>query len=161
MPNAFFLADKLFPEEQFDRHTFFDANHDCKRLFRWPRKEKKRGEGFTDLKNPWRPFIPTMTGLSNIACRVLRRSPEPNGPPILTIRRVHPMECMRVMGWDLEFFTQGRFGTVRVPGEEKEHCVDADLLQDMVGDAWCAWETALQKTQDYLHGVPDSQIIEG
>ena len=144
-----YFANYMFPETELDRWQFFDSNHDCKRLFRWPRKEKKKkktdeDDGFTDLKNPWRPFIPTMTALSNMVARVLR-SDDSGGEPKLTIRRVHPLECMRVMGWDLPFYAEGPFGTYKVPGESKDAFIDADLLGDMVGNAWCAWTFAAIK----------------
>ena len=160
-----------------NRWQFFDSNHDAKRLFRWPLKPKAKGGGMSELKNPWRKFIPTMTSLTHMVARCLQKKDDE--PPILVLRRVHPIECMRVMGWDLEHYSCSPFCYARTPGEEKEHFLDADLLQDLVGNAWCAWtftaikiallgsinwQVAKQKTEEFRasrvrRGAGDKDMI--
>ena len=129
------FADAMWPVQIKDEWTFFDTNHDAKRLFRWPLKVQK-GNTMSSLKCPWRTYIPTLTALSNIVARKLSWHGQEEK---LTLRRVHPLECMRVMGWDLEFFKESPFKFAKLPSEEREHFLDSDLLGDMVGNAWCAW----------------------
>ena len=53
------------------------------------------------IRNPWRKACPTFTGLS----RVVARLHDPEGQ--IYIHRVHPLEQMGMMGWDLQMYAGG------------------------------------------------------
>ena len=131
-----YFANYVWPAKELDKWEYFDTNHDAKRIFRWPLKPNKKGE-MSKLKCPWRLYIPTFTALSNVVARQLHTVPGQDA--ILILRHVHPIEAMRVMGWDLEHYRDGPFKWVHVPGDPKQVFLDADLLGDLVGNAWCAW----------------------
>ena len=142
------FANAFWPEDAVNRWTYFDSNHDAKRLFRWPAKPKKDGT-MTALKCPWRTYIPTLTSLTHMVARCLVKVDEDE--PTLVLRRVHPIECMRVMGWDLEHFRNPPFGWYGVPGEHKEHLLDDSLLQDIAGNAWTAWTYTANQKQIHIY----------
>ena len=48
------------------------------------------------------------------------------------LQRVHPIECFRAMGWDLEHF-KDMATPFKYVGDE---FIDADLLQNLIGNAW-------------------------
>ena len=78
------------------------------------------------VTNPWRTDIPTLVGSSIICGRVVRPgSSEP------TFRRVHGLEAMRLMGWDLCMYAGGQ------AFDDKDQ--SPELLQSLAGNAWCQW----------------------
>ena len=94
------LANHVFPGKTGGQWTFFDANHTAERLFALSAKPAKSS---TDKaakagpvwKDPWKTFVPTLTGKSSIICRCL----QPDGSVVL--RKLHPLECFRMNLWDL------------------------------------------------------------
>ena len=66
---------------------YFDANHTFERTFRWPIKDTTKG-----LRNPWKTYVPTITGSSSMTGRVLK----PDNT--IQFRKVHGLEAMQMIG---------------------------------------------------------------
>ena len=73
--------------------------------------------------NPWRELIPTVTSNSVIVGRKLHED------GTLQMRRIMPLELFRVMGWDLEMWSDMQSPYLQ------EGC-DDDFLTDLCGNAW-------------------------
>ena len=124
-----FLADKLFPAEE-GVWTFFDSNHSIERTLRWPPKVIAKTKKVQPLRNPWKTVAPTFTAGSKIVARKLHKVGDE--PAFLEMKRVHPLEQMRMNGWDLSFWADG----------QSPFYVDqitAELVADMAGNMWNGW----------------------
>ena len=73
--------------------------------------------------NPWRELIPTVTSNSVIVGRKL------HADGTLQMRRIMPLELFRVMGWDLEMWSDMQSPYVQ------EAC-DDDFMMDLCGNGW-------------------------
>ena len=120
------LANHVFPGETGGQWTFFDANHTAERLFALSAKPAKSS---TDKaakagpvwKDPWKTFVPTLTGKSSIICRCL----QPDGSVVL--RKLHPLECFRMNLWDLCHWRCECFANLGL---------ELELVHDMAGNMW-------------------------
>lgn len=120
-----FFAHERFPKGEPGTWSFFDTNHTFERSFRWP-----LGEG-EELRNPWKPFIPTLTGSSAIICR------KHNFDGSVVLKRLHGLEAMRVIGWDHSFWKGGVSPFLGSGGGVSP--VTPELLSDLAGNAWSAF----------------------
>ena len=116
-----------------NRWEFFDANHTAKRLFHWPLSVLKKTGEFSKLTSPWRRHAPTFTALSVMVKRMQRSDGS------IELQRIHPLECFRMMGWDMQMWKDGEspFKTQCVGNVQR--CIDSDVLMDLCGNAWCLW----------------------
>ena len=80
------------------------------------------------LRNPWKVKIPTLTA----SCKICCRKQSPTG--VLELRRVHPLECLRLQGWDLGMWS----GDV-VPIKSLGGPWGPEELQDLAGNMWNAF----------------------
>ena len=80
------------------------------------------------LRNPWKVKIPTLTA----SCKICCRKQFPTG--VLELRRVHPLECLRLQGWDLGMWS-GDVGPIKSLGGPW----GPEELQDLAGNMWNAF----------------------
>ena len=80
---------------------------------RWPAVDGK------SLRNPWKLYLPTLTATSVMVCRFRKDG-------ATTFKRLHGLEAMRCIGWDLGHFQDGTLSSQ----------VDYGLLCDLAGNAW-------------------------
>ena len=151
------LASAMFPidpeTERSDGSTvpmFFDANHSAERTFRWPPKMGK-DKKLLPIKNPWRTSCPTFTALSRI---VMRR--QVAGADTV-IKRLHPLEQMRMMGWDLQMYDRGK------PPFARAMMTEADLA-NLAGNMWSGFtfivtEISLAGRVPWEQTVRDNQVF--
>jgi hypothetical protein len=77
------------------------------------------------MRNPWKDKIPTFTTTSNIMCRKVLSSGQ------LVLRRIHPLECLRLQGWDMSMWSE-TVPPIRALGGPWGQ----EELQDLVGNMW-------------------------
>ncbi|CAK0796241.1 unnamed protein product, partial [Prorocentrum cordatum] len=119
-----FFGNALFPCSTPGRWEFFDVNRTLERTFKYPPKQK-RGQ----LTNPWKEWVPCMTGHSCFVGRIM----DANGDTMM--KRIHGLEAMQLMGWDLSFYKDG----VAPFWQER---VTPDVLVDLAGNARSAFSVA-------------------
>ena len=117
------IADKLFKPAKVGSWEWFDTNHTVERSLRWPVPEG------SEIHNPWKPRIPTMTALTSMVGRKVTLE----GKKVL--HHLHGLEAMSLIGWDLGFWKGGEspFGKASAPN------ITPELLQDLAGNAWSAF----------------------
>lgn len=145
------LASVGFPALKVNQWEFFDCNNDLLRVFRLDRdadeneqaeqqgsdkkgndkkdKKKQNGPTWKTPACPWRATIPTLVASSIIACRKVVVDEE--GQQKQITKRLHGLEMMRLMGWDLSMYRNGD----AFPEENQTPA----LLQSLAGNAWCQW----------------------
>lgn len=116
------FCNRGFPLKEESVWEFFDSHHSFERLLNWT---SACGD-VTELKSPWKRYVPTMVGTSSIACRCLQGGN-------LIFKELHGLEAMRLIGWDLGHWknNQNPFGNASVTPE---------LLVDMAGNAWSSFQ---------------------
>ena len=142
------IANTVFPCKS-KAWDFFGANHDMTRVFRLDQdtdtKEQKQ------VPNPWKPVCPTFLGSSTIVARCL------GADNSVFIKRLHGLEAMRFMGWDLGMYKNDTAFTSGVTPE---------LLSNMAGNAWCQWHfiplmLACGGSIDWSKAKQDLQKVHG
>lgn len=126
------LANHVFPSSGRIPYEYFDANLSAE----WTFGLAKKG-GFSQnpasqiLKDPWKDTIPTWTGKSQMCVREVVTSPTSSSQsqekPMVTFRRIHPLEGFQLNLWDVGLFSLTDFSG---PG------MAVELLNDMVGNSW-------------------------
>ena len=96
---------------------FADVNNSLARLvgFSATRQDAK-------LRNPWTPYIPTLTSHASIVMRW-----HPDGYECPMMRYLSAQEILRVVGWDDSMWTNGK------------PCEDAKLMRSLAGNAFSAF----------------------
>ena len=102
-----------------DQWQFMDANSSLERNVEYPPAPGKA------MKNPWSLSARTFTSLS----KPVIRKRDPDGK--ITIRQLHAVEQMRMIGWDLGHWRQGP--------ELWSSSVDPALLTSLAGNAFSAF----------------------
>ena len=125
-----FLANRLFPAPPGEWH-FFDANHSIERALRWPPSINSKTKKASPLKNPWKLCAPTFTAGAKIGARKLHQVEGSNEVSFLEIKRVHPLEQMRMNGWDLSFWAGGL--------SPFSDTVSPETVADLAGNMWNGW----------------------
>lgn len=92
--------------------------YDCQMQLPWKVRSAE------EPRSPWRTHCPTIAGSSKIAIRKLVGD-------TLTLRLMHPIEMMRVMGWDLDHWANGP----RVWSD----VITPDLVTSLAGNAFSAF----------------------
>ena len=123
-----YLSDKLFPAPP-GCWQFFDANHSIERTLRWPPSVSAKTQKAQPLRNPWKECAPTFTAGSKIVARKWHQISD--GPGFLELKRVHPLELMRMNGWDLSFW--------RDQTSPFSDSVSPELVSDLAGNMWNGW----------------------
>lgn len=119
-----YFANVMFPSNKDGKAiegqwAFMDANHSFERTFRWPLSEGQ------ELTNPWRTCVPTMTANSAMAARRSKYGKT-------EIKKIHGLEAMRLIGWDLGFWANSASPFVC-------KSVSPELLSDLAGNAWSSF----------------------
>ena len=126
------IAMAMFPLKQPNMWECFDASHDMIRIFSLDSPSEK-------LPNPWKRVMPTLVASSQIVGRVLRVVGDGGADPQVEVKRVHGLEMMRLMGWDLNMYRNGdAFGTGADGSDDSQ---TPELLASLAGNAWCMWHT--------------------
>lgn len=99
---------------------WFDTNHTFERNFRYPWTEEK-----PDPRNPWKSWVPTLT----VASAIVGRKVGADG--VEEFKKLHGLEAMRLMGWDLGHYRGGN--------PCNDGVTTPDLLCDLAGNAWSAF----------------------
>lgn len=115
------FAQAMFPPQAVNTWEFFDTNHTFERNFRYPWTEEQ-----SQPRNPWKRWVPTLTTASSMVCRV-----QHSGESEVIFKRLHGLECMRLIGWDLGHFKNG--------SPFADGVVTPELLADLAGNAWSAF----------------------
>ena len=108
-----------FPSTVDDEWQFLDANSSLERTLRYPPAAGKA------IMNPWSLSGRTFTSLSKPVIR--KRNPDGK----ITIRQLHCIEQMRMIGWDLGHWRDGP--------NVWSSSVDSALLRSFAGNAFSAF----------------------
>ena len=127
------IAMTLFSLTDVGVWEFFDANADAVRVFRLDSPSDK-------VPNPWKRVMPTLVASSQVVGRILRKV-DGEAEPQLEMKKLHGLEAMRLMGWDLNMYHDGdAFGGLG-DGQGRDDTQSPELLSSLAGNAWCCWHT--------------------
>ena len=127
------IAMKLFPLTDVNVWEFFDANCDAVRVFRLDSPGDK-------IPSPWRRIMPTLVASSQVVGRILHKK-DGEAEPQLEVKKIHGLEAMRLMGWDLNMYSDGDAFGMREDGSGRDDSQSPELLSSLAGNAWCCWHT--------------------
>ena len=113
------FIDVMFPPAEVGVQ-FVDLNKSLERLIGFPPA--------SEIRDPWRRALPTITSNSKM---ILRDAKQDGG---ISIRCVHPVELMRVVGWDLSHW--------HTEFEAMDHGLRGETLISLAGNAFSAFALA-------------------
>jgi len=91
-------ADFTFPGTAGPEWQWLDANHSIERTFGW--KPGQEIEGKRDIKNPWKPYVPTITCSSTIVGRRVELEHEDG----TTFKVLNALEGFAMKGWTMDMW---------------------------------------------------------